>query len=147
MQAVKLGRQTKTDGQYPSTTDCMRTRFLVPPVGRRSTVSTAQVKTKTKPSLEGKPKPKFAAFACLPLVGHGALKPSERRPASRSTDGSLQAHPSMRICCCGAEAPAISQIGPWEQHKGLMVKGMRGMGGVDEIWIWRKALTMGLVGG
>jgi len=41
---------------------------------------------------------------------------------------------------------AISHIGLWEQHKGLMVKWMRGMGAVGEIWIWRKALTMGLAG-
>lgn len=41
---------------------------------------------------------------------------------------------------------AISHIGLREQYKGLMVKWMRGMGAVGEIWIWRKALTMGLAG-
>ena len=44
------------------------------------------------------------------------------------------------------QVAAISHIGLWEQHKGLMVKWMRGMGAVGEIWIWRKALTMGLAG-
>src|SRR5581483_11104477 len=54
---------------------------------------------KTKPSLEGKTQPKSVASQCLPLVGSEAWKPLERRPASRSTDdGTVQAHPSMRIC-------------------------------------------------
>src|SRR5206468_1913599 len=55
-------------------------------------------KTKNKTFLRRKNPLKFVASAYLPLVGPGALKPSERKPASRSAPGSLQAHPSMRIC-------------------------------------------------
>src|SRR5581483_8109465 len=105
-------RQTKTVGQYRSTTNCMTTHFLVPPVGRRFTIPATQVKTKTKPSLEGKTQPKSVASQCLPLVGSEAWKSSERRPASRSTDdGSVQAHPSMRICSGGRSRAGVGWCG------------------------------------
>src|SRR6185437_5948020 len=67
-------RQTKAARQFPGRTNCMRTRSLAPPVGRRSNVCISQAKTKT--FLRRKNQPKSAASVCLPLVGPGALKPS-----------------------------------------------------------------------
>ena len=78
----------------------MKCPFRTPPVGRRSTVSFGQAKTKTV--LRRENQLTFAASACLPSVGPGALKLSERRFSSRYTP-TFQAHSSMRICSVPAK--------------------------------------------
>jgi hypothetical protein len=67
---------------------------------------------------------------------------------SRTDDLDLDSIMMFRSVGCqalrGVFSAAISHIGLWEQYKGLMIRWMCGMGGVDEIRIRRKALTMGL---